>query len=53
MKPAPKILTRFVYPPIPDRSCDWLAWYEGEENEQMHTGSGPTESAAIADLTEN
>lgn len=53
MKPAPKILTRFVYPPIPDRSCDWLAWYEGEEDEQMHTGSGPTESAAIADLTEN
>jgi hypothetical protein len=47
-----RILTKFVYPPIPDRSCDWTAWYEGEE-ELSHTGYGPTESTAIINLQES
>lgn len=49
----PEIKTSFVYPPIPDRRCDWRAWYDGEEDEQMDCGWGETEAAAIADLTEN
>ncbi len=49
----PKIITTHVYPPIPDRRFDWQAHYEGEEDEQMATGSGPTEAAAILDLIEN
>lgn len=52
-KGKPRILTSFEYPPIPFRGHDWLAWYEGEEDYDMHTGSGPTEADAIADLLEN
>ncbi len=48
----PKIKTDFVYPPIPIRQFDWTAWYDsiGEEGP---SGSGPTEQAAISDLTTN
>lgn len=49
----PQIKTTFVYPPIPDRCCDWQAWYDGEEDERMDCGWGATEADAIADLTEN
>ena len=49
----PKIATDFVYPPIPIRCWDWSAWYDGEEDEQMNIGQGPTEAAAILDLIEN
>jgi len=49
----PKIATNYDYPPIPIRSMDWSAWYEGEEDEQMDVGTGPTEAAAILDLIEN
>lgn len=40
-----------VYPPIPIRSMDWCAYYDGEEEGAQ--GWGPTEQAAIADLVEN
>ena len=44
---APKIITRNVYPPIPDRRYDWTAYRDGEEE---HAGWGATEAEAIADL---
>ena len=35
----------FEYPPIPDRSCDWRAYYDGEEEEnKCGWGSTPTEA---------
>lgn len=49
----PKIITTHVYPPIPIRSMDWQAHYDGEEDEQMATGTGATEQEAIDDLIEN
>lgn len=45
-----KIVTTHVYPPIPDRSNDWSAHYEGLE--EGPCGRGPTEAEAIADLKE-
>lgn len=46
-----KIVTSCIYPPIPDRRCDWCAYYDGrEEGDQGH---GPTEQAAILDLIQN
>lgn len=50
---SPKIKTEHVYPPIPVRHMDWLAWYDGEEDEQMPHGSGATEKEAIRDLMDN
>lgn len=44
-----KIITNFVYPPIPDRSNDWSAVYEGYDGGDP-MGWGPTEEAAIEDL---
>lgn len=49
------IHTSFVYPPIPDRSCDWSATfdgYDGAPDSNDIVGRGPTELAAIADLLE-
>lgn len=43
------IKTKFEYPPIPDRSCDWSAVtddYEGGDP----IGRGATETEAIDDL---
>lgn len=58
----PNIRTSFVYPPIPDRSCDWCATtddydasWEGEETGWVSSspiGWGRTEAEAIADLKE-
>lgn len=48
----PKIITSHVYPPIPDRRYDWIAYYEGEE-EAGNYGEGPTEQDAINDFIEN
>lgn len=48
----PKIITTYVYPPIPIRSMDWQAHYEDREEFGPY-GHGPTEQAAIQDLTEN
>ena len=46
---ARKIVTKHVFPPIPIRSFDWCAYYEGEE-ESGDYGWGATEAAAIADF---
>lgn len=43
------IKTQYIYPPIPDRTHDWLAHYDGEE-ERGQNGFGRTEAEAIADL---
>jgi len=43
-----KIVTRFEHPPIPIRTMDWLAIYDGEE--EGAEGWGATEAEAIADL---
>jgi len=47
-----KIITSYDHPPIPVRSFDWSACYEGFE-EDGPCGHGATEAEAIADLTEN
>lgn len=44
-----KIITNNVYPPIPIRQFDWVAYYDGDD-ELGEYGYGPTEQAAIADL---
>ena len=50
--PRPKIVTRYIYPPIPDRSHDWCAWYDDDGEEAGRYGYGATEAEAIEDLTE-
>lgn len=46
-----KIVTSFVYPPIPIRSNDWVAYYDGDDGEDgAPRGWGETEQAAIDDL---
>lgn len=48
-----KIRTSFVYPPIPIRSCDWVAYRDNDEpydDGHMRQGFGATEAEAIADL---
>lgn len=47
-----KIVTAHVYPPIPTRSSDWCAHYDGEE-EAGNYGWGSTEAEAIADFIDN
>lgn len=50
-----KIVTSFVYPPIPIRTCDWAAYFDDDEPNdegQMQIGRGRTEADAIADLLE-
>ena len=52
----PKIVTTFVYPPIPLRQFDWQAIYDDDEPDddgRMDAGHGATEQEAIADLIEN
>jgi hypothetical protein len=49
----PKIVTHFIYPPIPIRSFDWSAvedGYDGAEDSHCPIGYGATEAEAIADL---
>ena len=48
-----KIITRYVYPPIPVRQFDWSAVtddYDGAEDSHCPIGYGATEAEAIADL---
>jgi hypothetical protein len=46
-----KIVTTYIYPPIPDRSFDWQASsYDYDEGGPI--GHGKTEQDAIADLLE-
>ncbi len=47
-----KIVTTHVFPPIPDRNCDWCAFYEGQE-EAGNYGWGATQERAIADFIDN
>lgn len=44
-----KIVTHYVYPPIPIRCFDWVAYLEGQEESGPY-GNGRTEEEAIADL---
>ena len=44
-----KIVTHHVFPPIPDRSYDWCAYYDGEE-ERREYGWGATEQEALEDF---
>jgi len=44
-----KIITEFVYPPIPSRDFDWQAVVDGYEPGDP-IGRGPTEDEAILDL---
>lgn len=44
-----KIVTSFIFPPIPDRRFDWCAWTD-EVGEEGPRGFGATEAEAIADL---
>lgn len=46
-----KIITIYVYPPIPIRTHDWSAHYDGHE-EEGPIGYGETESEALAELLE-
>lgn len=51
-----KIVTTHVFPPIPIRSMDWQAHYDGDEpndDGQMLVGNGATEQEAIEDLVAN
>lgn len=47
-----KIVTSNVYPPIPVRDFDWVAYREGDE-ENGPRGYGKTETEAVRDLEEN
>jgi len=44
-----KIIITFVNPPIPMRSFDWSAHYDGEEELGL-VGWGRTETEAVIDL---
>jgi hypothetical protein len=41
------------YPPIPDRSCDWCAYYTDDQSDSPNCGWGETREAAIQDLVES
>lgn len=47
-----KITTRYWMKPGPIRNCDWIAFYDGQE-ELGHYGHGRTDGEAIADLVTN
>ena len=44
-----KVVTSFIYPPIPIRNFDWMAYFDGQEK-AGENGYGETEAEAIADL---
>jgi hypothetical protein len=53
---AEKIRVDFIYPPIPIRSFDYQATFDGDEpndDGQMAVGHGPTAAAAVLDLLDN
>jgi hypothetical protein len=55
--PRPKVKTVFWAKPIPARSCDWHAWYDGDEPDDdgrmRRIGEGATEREAVDDLLTN
>lgn len=56
MSAFPRVITTFVYPPIPIRRFDWQASYDGDEPNDaggMATGHGATAAEAVVDLIEN
>ena len=50
--PIPHVVVTCVFPPIPDRSFDWCAHFDGDEESGVY-GYGATEAEAIADFVEN
>ncbi len=46
------IVTSYVFPPIPDRRWDWVAYFD-DVGPEGPTGEGPTEDTAVRDLLEN
>lgn len=47
-----EIKTERVYPPIPERSFDWCAWFADMDEETRGHGWGKTEAEAIESLKE-
>lgn len=47
-----RIVTSHICPPIPIRTSDWAAYFDGEE-EAGGYGYGATEAEAIADFISN
>lgn len=47
-----RIRTINIYPPIPVRTSDWCAYFDGEE-EAGGYGYGRTEAEAVADFINN
>lgn len=47
-----KIITQNICPPIPVRSCDWVAYFDAHD-EDGPRGYGRTERQAISDLFDN
>ena len=47
-----RVVTSHICPPIPFRSMDWCAYFDGEE-ERGGYGYGSTEAEAIADFINN
>jgi hypothetical protein len=39
-----------IFPPIPDRSFDWLAYVDGEEEKRDFSAYAPTETEALKAL---
>ena len=52
LRAAPRIVTTHNYPPIPNRSHDWCAFYDGDEESGCY-GYGATEAEAIQDFKDN
>jgi hypothetical protein len=46
------IKTDFIFPPIPPRQYDWVAYFDGDE-ESGPRGYGETEKEAVDDLVNN
>lgn len=47
------ITIRHLYPPIPNRSNDYCAFYSDDPRDEPYCGYGATAEKAIADLLEN
>lgn len=47
-----RVVTSHIRPPIPFRTMDWCAYFDGEE-ERGGYGYGRTEAEAIADFIDN
>ena len=47
-----KIILTHVYPPIPTRSHDWLAYPDGHEENTFLQGWGRTRAEALRDLAD-